>query len=93
MSVHTPGPWMVLPSVDRGQFCILTALGNRIDVAVTYGFEHTPREANARLIAAAPDLLEALKYAICALEVCGKDFDYTLSRANAAISKATGEQS
>jgi hypothetical protein len=59
-AAHTPGPWMVLPSVSEGQFAILTEHGPRQDVACTYGWESTPREANARLIAAAPDLLEAL---------------------------------
>ena len=57
----TPGPWMVLPSVQDGQFCILTEHGPRKDIACTYGFPADPREANARLIAAAPELLEALQ--------------------------------
>ena len=45
--------------------------------------------ANARLIAAAPELLEALKDAVAALEVCGKDY-YATQVARAAIAKATG---
>jgi hypothetical protein len=45
--------------------------------------------ANARLIAAAPDLLDALKDALCALECCGKDYP-AASKAQAAIAKATG---
>lgn len=61
MSAHTPGPWMFLASVVPGQFVICNEHGPRVDVALTYGFEHTPREANARLIAAAPELLEALQ--------------------------------
>lgn len=46
-------------------------------------------EANARLIAAAPDLLEALRDALCALECCGKDYQ-AATKARAAIAKATG---
>lgn len=46
-------------------------------------------EDDARLIAAAPELLEALKDAVCALEVSGKDFCAT-EKARAAIAKAEG---
>jgi hypothetical protein len=42
------------------------------------------------LIAAAPDLLEALKDALCALDCCGKDYA-AASVARAAITKATGD--
>ncbi len=41
-----------------------------------------------KLAAAAPDLLEALKDALCALECCGKDFP-AATKASAAIAKAT----
>lgn len=91
---HTPGPWMVLPSVQPGQFCILTEHGPRIDVACTYGFERTPREANARLIAAAPELLEALQR----LQACYSSSHSPSVRescwlqARSAIAKATGDQ-
>ena len=44
-------------------------------------------KANARLIAAAPDLLAAL----CALRSCVKDDTAAARVADAAISKATGE--
>jgi hypothetical protein len=56
----TKGPWTLLPSIIPEQFCICTANGPREDVACTYGFFETPREANAKLIAAAPALAEAL---------------------------------
>jgi hypothetical protein len=54
VSEHTPGPWMVLPANERGQFVILTEHGPRLDIAETYGWPDTPRAANARLIAEAP---------------------------------------
>ena len=45
-------------------------------------------QANARLIAAAPDLLEALKQFLAWGE--GKDCEYPFQQARAAISKALG---
>jgi len=47
--------------------------------------------ARKAMLAAAPDLLDALKDALCCLEVCGKDYDYAVGKARAAIAKATGE--
>lgn len=90
-TTHTPGPWMVLPSVENGQFCILTEHGNRVDIAVTYGFERQPREANARLISSAPELLEALKACLdkgSRWHPC----DPVVIAARAAIAKAEGQQ-
>ena len=58
------------------------------------GWDHVERQedyANALLIAAAPDLLEALQDALSALEVCGRDFDHAIGKARAAIEKAKGE--
>ncbi|WP_051439464.1 hypothetical protein [Bordetella petrii] len=89
---HTPGPWMVLPSVVPTQFAILTEHGVRQDVAVTYGFDHTPREANARLIAAAPELLEALEEFVHPYSSETLTEGERLEKARAAIAKAKGEQ-
>jgi len=89
MSKPTPGPWV--------------AAGTRVDgpdgELVTYltGYaKPTPRQAaNARLIAAAPDLLEALQQVRKWAE--GDDENYTgdhpIARARAAIAKATGSAS
>lgn len=67
MSKHTPGPWVTDNSVLRGSI-------NRLDeprrhIALTSDWENEKgdreqNEANARLIAAAPELLEALESAI-----------------------------
>jgi hypothetical protein len=51
------------------------------------GYVASENEANARLIAAAPELLEALKNAIEIIE--GTGLDASIQRA--AIAKATGE--
>jgi hypothetical protein len=53
------------------------------------GLSRNREEADAKLIAAAPELLEALKDALCALDCCGKDYP-AASKARAAIAKATG---
>ena len=63
---HTPGPWVVrtidqsLATVETqdGEYIICNAAQLRWDDWKT---EHAERKANARLIAAAPELLEALQ--------------------------------
>ncbi len=102
MSKYTPGPWALRR--DPAHFDSLTEItggicGNtkpfRFTVEVSVGGDtdiHT-LEANARLIAAAPDLLEVLKE----LKECSdywSDYDVPLGivdRINAAIAKAKGE--
>lgn len=49
-------------------------------------------KANARLIAAAPELLEALALCLHAVALAGWDGDHCAIKARAAIAKATGEQ-
>lgn len=60
MSAHTPGPWF---SGDELWACITTAAGGRGGHLATCTGVVPPTEqrANARLMAAAPDLLEALE--------------------------------
>lgn len=59
MSKHTPGPWLVSPdgNVVSGRAGIV----ERIAVSIFCSKER--RDANARLIAAAPQMLEALEAA------------------------------
>jgi hypothetical protein len=55
---HTPGPWKAEPD-EADEICILQ---DSTGLIVTYAFPNgKEREANARLIAAAPELLEALQ--------------------------------
>lgn len=86
MSKHTPGPWGVYLNNDTNQFEIFHDEGR--------GFGHMLARvegekgrfaANARLIAAAPDLLEALQDIVARNEIQNW---FNLDKARAAIAKA-----
>ena len=55
------------------------------------GDEPVPASANAHLIAAAPDLYEALKATVAALASSGSMHQKALDAAEAALAKARGE--
>jgi hypothetical protein len=98
MNKHTPAPWR-----EGVEFWDIVA-GDEEDEFVIAGIIHVgepeTREANSRLIAAAPELLEALE----AMEETvnqvvsgirnGSTVEWValLTKAQAAIRKATGEQ-
>ncbi len=91
MSKHTPGPWTVFDAAKEdgiSDFYGIDAPNG--DAVVLYDREGgIESEADARLIAAAPDLLEALQQLVaCHDEPTCPGLDL----ARAAISKATGEQ-
>jgi hypothetical protein len=83
MNKHTKGPWSV-----GGPTGCLNQIGIDPAIGCAYGAGEEVK-ANARLIAAAPDLLEALQALMPGAEAMGWD----VSKARAAITKATGEQS
>ncbi len=86
MSAHTPSPWTFVQS-GTGDFPIWNVrIGTRglITLPATAGME--TMDADARLIAAAPELLEALQDLCDTLGECGMT-----GKARAAIAKATGE--
>lgn len=99
---HTPGPWQAIRDGKRELYEIgvkREIVGFRLVAQVHFGF-HEPTEsqqhANARLIAAAPELLAALKAmdtALCdgfdtqAARMAGRK---ALIAARAAIAKAEG---
>ena len=93
---RTPGPWKFevrAKGDDMGHFtgrdgAVGCSFGDSTTYYPTEG--EPPNDADIALIEAAPDLLDALKDALCALEVCGKDYDYAIGKARAAIAKATG---
>jgi hypothetical protein len=100
MTTHTPGPWFI--NTGPYEYC-----GARIDGSngrslahavqrdshptIGQGIPQAEADANARLICAAPDLLEAL-IAIRSIEFGHSDADICKVRADAdaAIAKATG---
>ena len=57
---HTPGSWRVDPNDDDQR--VRTSQGRCIAL-ITAGLADGERDANARLIAAAPDLLDSLTWA------------------------------
>ena len=91
---HTPGPWFVednptiFPAVQVSGF---EDSGNRHLQVVIYS---NSQEEDARLIAAAPDLLEALIMCCQSMSSVLPDFNpfdqAAYDKARAAIAKATG---
>lgn len=62
-AVHTPGPWKAYKQ-DNGDWYISRSLGAQLAdtaLATVHAWAQTEDEANARLITAAPELLEALE--------------------------------
>ncbi|MFA5379870.1 MAG: hypothetical protein WC455_29190 [Dehalococcoidia bacterium] len=89
-SKHTPGPWGIdINSV--GEYLISAGpIGTPVDyLAVITNRKRS--KANARLIAAAPELLEALAFCVEALEVEAPIYRDHIAQARAAIAKAKGE--
>lgn len=95
MTKHTPGPWRWSANCRE-----VVAPGKsicRIDPGMLISF-HAPDEserlANAQLIAAAPDLLEALEIAEAFLARQPQTIDVSgvLGEVQAAIAKAKGER-
>ena len=90
---HTPGPW-----IASSQRVTAPETENRLPLDIRlYGGNQKDHKANARLIAAAPDLLEALKMLyddtadyIKLNNLTGMD-NHAMKAARAAIAKATGE--
>ena len=92
MTSHTPGPWFIDTAIAadlEDHVCISAKLHGMLAQVVwrMEGAERTPTcEANARLIAAAPDLLQALH------DIAEEPTDAgAVKCARAAIAKATGE--
>jgi hypothetical protein len=106
MSKHTPGPWRVQPYTwQRGNVSVFAPKFGRAPYGACVA--HTPCSdgvggadgalANAHLIAAAPDLLEALRSIAdcCDEEHAARDYSSRQAEirgiARAAIAKAEGQ--
>ena len=95
MTKHTPGPWKCSQHLGHFAWSVHMNAGDRgrgsTIVDGVGGIDSEQRLANARLIAAAPDLLEALQDFPGFL--CGTTVgDVWIERMRAVIAKATGEQ-
>ena len=97
MSKHTPGPWFLGEKV-QGKHTVTDLRRIRSEregmehgaVCEVYGIaDGSEAHANARLIAAAPDLLEALAFVIRGVP----DTWEGVQKARASIAKATGGDS
>lgn len=99
MSKHTPGPWVVSANspflVRAGD----DTTGRHIAHAgpASYHPSFEVDEPNARLIAAAPELLEALERLVTEIILSDVDMEYIdshfkphIEKARAAVAKATG---
>lgn len=92
----TPGPWVIEKAADA--YCI-ASVGNLVIMPSSGKVKHDNTEADAQLIAAAPDLLEALEDLA---DDISERFDMddrstnpgmkrAMEAARAAIAKARGE--
>ena len=102
MTKHTPGPWTAemtdkpynVPLIYAAEHTgPIAEIRSRLDVAAQHPLVVETRNANARLIAAAPDLL-AVAQELAASAGYWSEYDVPLGivdRLRAAIAKATGE--
>ena len=94
MSAHTPGPWRLV-TTNYGPQIAGESPGYLATTRGMFALKPEPEEmANARLIAAAPELLCALQVLLEIPQLHGKRAFSAMpfiERARAAISKAKGE--
>lgn len=89
-SKHTPGPWRAVLSdsaVPYGYWAVLDIEGYPVG---THSGEFD--RADALLIAAAPELLEALVGCLSVLEKLGHEENHQFKKGCAAIDKTTGDK-
>lgn len=87
MSAHTPGPWKFYDDSNDGKTNRIEIVAIGKTVARIYHSVTEEDMLNARLIAAAPDLLNALAVLASTCERMG----IPVQAARAAIAKAKGE--
>lgn len=101
---HTPGPWHIAENEDNSfgrvtfrTICATSKNGTPFQLCLNSNYENLEqaeeRKANANLIAAAPDLLEALTDLVGG---CGKEGDLfsgeAMAKARLAIAKSEGKE-
>ena len=85
-ATHTPGPW---ESKQESAYVPAQVWADGRQLAEVYGEDRATRAANARLIAAAPELLEALEALLIGHEEGATPSEW-FEQARAAIRKAKG---
>lgn len=92
---HTPGPWTYSESMgyigtDEGVICKIASSTGQAGIGKN--IVASEQKANARLIAAAPVMYEALKDALACIEqsLTRKEINVRRDRINAALSQAEG---
>lgn len=91
MSKHTPGPWQY--AFEGGTTAFITEADGSTIICIRTTENTTAHKnlaANARLIAAAPDLLNAVRFLLSNPDNRISQAD--INAAGAAIAKATGQQ-
>jgi hypothetical protein len=86
MTNHTPGPWTIESGVSNRVYLLNNAKGHAIGEII---FAETRRPADARLIAAAPELLNILQTIASSNIVMGVMHEKYRDFIRAAIAKAT----
>ena len=90
---HTPGPWAVYESMGAETVIGRIGVKAEVDIAHCNNCDTSEARANARLIAAAPDLLFALDQAVTSMQDSGYPNSHLAVRcARAAIARATGKE-
>ena len=93
-SSFTPGPWFC-PTPLHGTFYVEARIdGGMLQEVASCGptAEPSQQAANARLLAAAPELLEALTDCVEHMHWTQPQGEAALKKAKAAIAKATGSE-
>lgn len=86
MTKHTPGPWHWIAGDESTHRELMIEPGE--NSILYHGSDWPMKEANARLIAAAPELLAAVHAAVDGIDSTAP----WAVKCRAAIAKATGEQ-
>lgn len=97
-TTHTPGPWEIMPDTEfdhKMGWCVRQVGKHNPEIALIYGASrHNAKEGQAearattRLIAAAPDMLDALRGMIDWQDNKTGDYADMIENARAAIAKA-----
>lgn len=96
MIKHTPGPWhsrgtLGLRNAEHLKgHCVVEVASNGLRLAILNGWRTEQQAANARMMAAAPELLDALDRLLMSADVRDAADAGALKQARAAIANATG---